>query len=98
LDLERLCWRLGTKDIEEIRRNLSVSLAERIARDELKRQPCWTESLAVGSAEFLGKVQPLMVSRRQSEIVEAAEEFWVLREMDIPYRLEMDSKSCRNAE
>jgi hypothetical protein len=31
LDVERLCWRLGTGDIEEVRRNLEAALAEAIA-------------------------------------------------------------------
>ena len=49
LDLERLCWRVRAGSVEELRRNLVQSLAERIAEGELKRQSCWTESLAVGS-------------------------------------------------
>ena len=32
LDLDQLCWRLGTAKLEEIRNNLAASLEERIAR------------------------------------------------------------------
>jgi putative transposase len=46
LDVERLCWRLGTTDLGEVQKNLDAALQERIERDELKREPCWTESLA----------------------------------------------------
>jgi putative transposase len=50
LDLERLCWRMATREVEELRRNLEAALAEAIARGEVKREAIWTESLAVGSA------------------------------------------------
>jgi hypothetical protein len=49
IDVERLCWRLQAGSIEEVRQHLTASLTERIARDDVKRQACWTESLAVGS-------------------------------------------------
>ena len=32
LDLDRLCWRLRAADLDQVRKNLAVSLAERIAR------------------------------------------------------------------
>jgi putative transposase len=50
LDLERLCWRLPTGDLPELSKHLEAALAEAIARDQVKREPLWTESLAVGSA------------------------------------------------
>ena len=56
LDLDRLCWRLGTPHIEDVRRNLEATLHDTIVRDELKRQPCWTESLAVGSQAFVERI------------------------------------------
>ena len=43
--------RRGT--VEELRRNLAASLAERIARAELTRQAWWMESLAVSGLEFV---------------------------------------------
>ncbi len=63
------------------RENLAASLAEKIAQDEAKRKPCWTESLAVGSVGFLEKVKPLILSRRETEIVESADhKVWWLQE------------------
>ena len=47
--------RLGTADVEERRRNLDVALAERIATGAAKREPIWTESLAVGRAGSVGR-------------------------------------------
>jgi hypothetical protein len=62
-----------------------VVLEETIIRDELKRAAYWTESLAVGSPAFLERVQPLIVSRRETEIEETAEHVWTLSETAVPY-------------
>jgi putative transposase len=83
--LDQLCWRLGTDDVADVRKNLAASLAERIERDELKRQAKWTESLAVGSAKYVKKIQPMILSRRETNIVETEKAHWVLRESPIPY-------------
>ena len=85
IDLDRLCWRLGTASLEEVRKNLGGSLAERIARDEIKREPCWTESLAVGSVSFLERIQPQICSRRETEILQTTGELWALQESPIAY-------------
>jgi hypothetical protein len=71
---------------EEVRKNLEVSLAERMARDQMKREACWTESLAVGSAGFVEKFKPADFSRRETQIVEAGEGAWALQETATPYR------------
>jgi len=76
IDVERLCWRLRAENVEEVRKNLIASLAERIARDKVKREPCWTESLAVGSLGFVEKVKPLTLFRRKTEIVPTADNLW----------------------
>ena len=70
--------------MEEVRKNLIASLAEKIARDEVKREPCWTESLAVGSLGFLEKVKPLILFRRKTEMASSADDVWVLQEAVIP--------------
>ena len=76
LDLERLCWRLETDRIEEVTKILARTLEETIAREQLQREACWTESLAVGRPSFLERVKPLVLSRRETEIVEESPDFW----------------------
>ena len=83
LDLERLCWRLRAGSLADLQKNLETSLAERIARNGMKRQPCWTESLAVGSQEFVQKAESLVNLRRATEIVAAGERAWALREQPV---------------
>ena len=85
IDVERLCWRMRADKVEEVRKKLIASLAERIARDEMKRKPCWTESLALGSLGFVEKVKPLILFRRKTEMVSTAGDVWVLQEAVIPY-------------
>ena len=93
LDLERLCWRLGTDRMEDVRRNLAASLGEAIAQEAMKREAHWTESMAVGSREFLEKTQPLILSSRETEIVEATPDLWILKETKIPYRTKFRAKN-----
>jgi hypothetical protein len=93
LDLDQLCCRLGTADLQEVRQNLAVSLEETIAKDQVARQACWTESLAVGSVSFVEKVKPFILSRRETEVIEAAEELWVLCETPSPYGQKSDLKN-----
>ncbi|MBM3832063.1 MAG: hypothetical protein FJ403_02075 [Verrucomicrobia bacterium] len=86
IDVERLCWRLRTGSLEEVGRNLDASLKERIARGEVRREPRWTESLAVGSLGFLERVKPLILSRRAMESAAADDDLWVLQEEEAaPY-------------
>jgi putative transposase len=97
LDLERLCWRLRTNSIEEVRQNLVASLAQRIASDEKGREACWTESLAVGSQEFVERIQPLIRSRRETEVVTTGSNVWALREPVTPYGQKTGSKIVAEA-
>ncbi len=85
LDLERLCWRLRARGVEEVQRNLDQSLREQLAREAFKRESCWTESLAVGSRVFLEELQPRVKSRLETEIVEVTDQTWALKEAATPY-------------
>ena len=84
LDLERLCWRLRTTDLEGLRKNLEASLEAAIAKEALKREAQWTESLAVGSRGYVERIQPLILSRRETDLVQEPCG-WVLREDVVPY-------------
>jgi putative transposase len=96
LDGERLGWRLGTGDIEEVRRNWEAALAEAIARGQVQREPSWTESLAVGSAGFVEKIKPLLLSRRETEVIQTVEGLSVLQESAVPYGQKTGSKNGSN--
>ena len=97
LDLDRLCWRLRAADLDQVRKNLAVSLAERIARNELKRQARWTQSLAVGSRAFVETVRPLISERSETEIAMTAGNIWSLHEAMVPYGQETRPKNASKA-
>ncbi|MHC1764085.1 MAG: hypothetical protein AB9869_07245 [Verrucomicrobiia bacterium] len=61
-------------------------------REELRRQPCWTVSLNLGSAGLVKRIEPLILSWQETEIAEIAEGLWVLREPAIPYANETSPK------
>ncbi len=42
----------------------------RMNAEQFKREPCWTEGLAVGSAGFLERIRPLILSRQETELVQ----------------------------
>lgn len=94
VDPERLAWRLATREIEEVQRNLDRALNRQIAQENLVREACWTESLAVGSAPFLARTQPLIRSRRETRIVEEDSDLWVLKESPTAYGVETGPKSA----
>ena len=93
----RLGWRLRAADLDQVRKNLAVSLAERIARGQMKREAHWTESLAVGSRAFVEKVQPLISGRLETEIAMTADNIWALQEAAVPYGQQMEAKIVSRA-
>ena len=56
-----------------------------LAKEALKREAHWTESLAVGSSGYVERIQPLIVSRREIDLIEEPCG-WVLKEDIVPYR------------
>jgi hypothetical protein len=70
-----------------------MALADALAREQVRREPCWTESLVVGSPGFVKRMQPLILSRQETEIAEGPEGVWVWREAAAPYGQEMGPKS-----
>ena len=93
LDLERLCWRLRSDNLEEVRTVLEVTLKETLARDEMKREGCWTESLAVGTRVFVERIQPLILSRRETETIEQSSGQWILQETALSYGVKSRPKN-----
>jgi hypothetical protein len=77
--------------------NRDGSRAKSREHSRMKREPCWTTSLAVGSLGFVEKVKPLILSRRETEVVPTADNVWVLQEAVIAYGQETDVKNASKA-
>ncbi len=87
IDQDRLLELLGDREKEEFRRNYEAALLEGVGREQLKREPKWTESIAVGSEAFVREVGRQIRNRMQVEIVEeeAGDGSWVVREPTAAY-------------
>ena len=57
-------------------------VAERIAKDEMKREPVWSESLAVGSQRFIREIQPMIRKRMDTEVKNLGAKGWTLEETE----------------
>ena len=79
---------MGTADLDQMRRCLEAGLSEAMAKEQVKREPIWTESQAVGSAGFIEKIQPLILSRRETEVIAGGDGMSVLRECPAAYGAE----------
>ena len=64
----------------------------------LEREPCCTESLAIGSAAFVERIKPLLLSQRETEVIPTAEGLSVSRESPVSYGQKSDSKNGANAQ
>jgi putative transposase len=97
LDLDRLCWRLRASCLEGLRAHLQVSLREALAKEQMKRDPRWTESVAIGSRRFVEKIEPTVLSRRKTEIVETRSNIWTLKESQAAYSVKSSPKNSSKA-
>lgn len=79
LDTGKLLFLLGGASLEDLRKNLEVTIEQRLARDECAREPRWTESIAVGSADFVGRIESRIASRQRMDRSEEGGA-WVLRD------------------
>jgi hypothetical protein len=60
-------------------------ISEALEAQRLEREPEWTESIGVGSREFVEEVAGRTGWRVQLEMRETAEGVWTLREPEAPY-------------
>jgi putative transposase len=84
LDMERVLELCGGISASEFRDNYEAMIEERIARDLAKREPQWTESIAVGSEAFIREVAKRIQGRQELEIRPEGLD-WCLREAPPPF-------------
>ena len=66
---------------QEYRRSISSAISVR----QLNRNPVWTESIAVGSEEFVRSVGDEVKTRVNLEVDEVSDGIWVVRDPEVPY-------------
>ncbi|MCB1126113.1 MAG: hypothetical protein KDM81_06440 [Verrucomicrobiae bacterium] len=86
LDVARVLALLGGVTVEDFRGHYEEMINERIAKDQMRRDPRWTEAVAVGSEGFVRGLATRIKGRQKLEIGPGAGEGeWVLREAVLPY-------------
>lgn len=94
IDWRSLTTLLGLKNREELRHTYGELVKEALRSKRLSREPIWTESVAVGSKEFVARAAEALRLRPKQRTVEAVEklgsdrriETWVIRENMCAYR------------
>jgi hypothetical protein len=80
LDLARVLELTECAEQEELARNYAAFVEEAIAGERLSREAQWTESIAIGSREFVEEVAGRIEGRVRLDIDECGEESWTVRE------------------
>lgn len=82
LDLPVLLEQLGARSVSAFRENYQHCIEEALGQEQA-RDAKWTESLAVGSEEFVGRVGGLVRNRMKLELVEDRRDkaTWLVREL-----------------
>lgn len=84
LDIDYVLALFRVTSIEDFRRHYDALIAERIAQGNLKREPKWTESIAVGSEDYVRQVADQIKGRQQLEITGQGNS-WILRDASTSY-------------
>jgi len=64
-----------------------------LAQGQLQRKPRWTKSRALGSRQFVERIQPLILTPREMEDVMATDNTCILWEVGLPYGQDLRSKT-----
>ncbi len=88
LDIERLLERLDISSEAELRRYYTEAIDERVKAERLQRESHWTDSLAVGSEEFIRGTKEKYTRRwifDLGRLPEPGTDTWTIREAPHPY-------------
>lgn len=85
LDLDRLCWRLGGIDLSQLQTQLQEGLTSAIETGDHKREPWWTESIAIGGPQFVEHMRRFVPHRRFLQTEQPKDGTYTLREAPASY-------------
>ena len=69
-----------SKPFKTFQENCRRLIDETISQDKCRLEPAWTESIAVGSKDFVGAIEEATVHRRRFETEHLGSGAWALRE------------------
>src|SRR5262249_54564333 len=76
---------LGNPDLKTFQEQYRRLIEETISHDKCRREPAGTESIAVGSKDFVGAIEEATVQRRRFETENLGSDVWALREATSEY-------------
>lgn len=86
LDKAKILKLTGAGTAEDLRRNHEAMIAEALTGGNLEREPEWTESIGVGSREFVIDVAEKTSHHRvQLQVRQSESGLWTLREPESSY-------------
>ncbi len=92
IDQTRLENILGFSDRETLRSTYTQLLDQTLQNNSLQRQEAWTESIAVGSKEFISEIKRTLASRALGRDVHERNGVFELREPSVSYSAHFDPK------
>jgi len=70
----------GNNPLQEFQANYRTRIEEAIAKNQLQREPCWTESIAVGREQFVKEIASRIRYRQTLDSHQEENGSWVLRD------------------
>lgn len=93
IDYNSLLEILGVESVGQLQRVQSEWVEEALKKDILRREPKWSESIAVGDEAFIEKIRLQLNTRPSPGRVAKSEDGYILAEGDFPYSYNDNSVS-----
>lgn len=93
IDYDVLLNELCLNSRVELQKSQQESILERMGNRKLEREPKWTESIAVGSQEFVGRIKAQLDIKAKSKKIVKSDQDYILSESEIPYKVIFDPKN-----
>ncbi|HLO60911.1 MAG TPA: transposase [Bacteroidales bacterium] len=93
IDFKTLLKELCIETVEELQKSQKDRINELLSKQQLNRESKWTESLAVGSEDFVERVKEQLDFRAKSRKIIKTENDYILSDSEIPYRAIFDPKN-----
>jgi putative transposase len=88
LDMERVIELVGGVSRQQFALDYAAALEEAIDRGGLRRQPHWSEAIAVGGKDYVSGIAEKIRGRARVNIDEAADGMWAVHEPEVAYGTE----------
>jgi putative transposase len=94
VDIATLCRLLECGSAQELRRRLALRAEQTLAEQDVRREPVWTESLAVGRPDYLLRIKQALGPRATGRALAEACGVGVLQEEAAPYSHDFGPQSA----